>query len=264
MFKSFTPVGAHFYCKAIVRSRLLTPMRTALARAIALSLAGLAALALTGLVRPVWAQASAPSSAASSTPSQDRSQDPAYSVFRWIKIQGDAPRKTDAPKPKPKQEAAAPVVARKPDTQGATTTSNGITERVETIPAANVPAKAATSAELAPLTAAAASAPAPAVTVAAAVPAAAKPPEPVEEVETELKLISQAQPSFPRELRREISKGKVMVKFTVQPDGSVSDASVVSFSNRGLNRPALEAISQWKFEPIQTARTVQVEIEFEL
>lgn len=259
MFISFTPTKGFLHCKPAVRSCALAQMHALRARAIALTLAAVAVIALTIFARPAWAQASAPASAASPTPSQDRSQDPAYSVFRWIKIQGDAPRKSDVVKAKPKAEVA-PAVARKPEAQSAGT---GITERTEPIPT-NVPPKTTTSAELAPLTAAAASAPAPAVTVAIASPAAAPPPPPVEEVETELKLISQVQPAFPRELRREISRGKITVKFTVQPDGTVAEPSVVSFSNRGLNRPSLEAISKWKFEPIQTARTVQVEIEFEL
>lgn len=257
---SLIPFEGFFHGERAVRYSSTGQIHAPRARAVDMTLAVLAVVALAGFAHPAWAQASAPANAASAA-STDRSQDPAYSVFRWIKIQGDAPRKTDAVKPKPKAEAAAPV-ARKADPQPA---GNGITERVETIPA-STQAKASAPAQLAPLTATAASAPAPAVTVAAPAPVVTPPPAPVEEevVETELKLISQIQPSFPRELRREISRGKVMVKFTVQTDGTVRDASVVSFSNRGLNRPALEAISQWKFEPIQTPRTVQVEIEFEL
>ncbi len=262
MFIFFTPIRAFFGAEPAVRAIPSEQLHRPTGHAMPKLLAAMVAAAIAGFASPVWAQASAPANAASAATTQDRTQDPAYSVFRWIKIQGAAPRKAEAVKPKPKQEAAAPV-ARKADTPGGTTASNGITERVETIPADAAPPKPATSAELAPLTAAAASAPAPAVNVAAPAPAEVT-QQPVEEVETELKLISQAQPAFPRDLRREISHGKVMVKFTVQPNGTVSDPSIVSFSNRGLNRPALEAISKWKFEPIQTARTVQVEIEFEL
>lgn len=229
------------------------------------NLVGWSALSLLGVAVPAWAQAPAPSNAASAAASQDRSQDPAYSVFRWIKIQGDAPRKTEPAKPKPKTESATAVV-RKPDAPA--TAAPEIVERTDTRTTSAAPSAQPETNRTPPSVVAApppapTPAPAPATTVATAAPAA-PPPAPEPEVEADLKLISQAQPAFPRELRREISHGKITVRFTVQPDGTVAEPSVVSYSNRQLNRPALEAISKWKFEPIQTARTVQVEIEFDL
>lgn len=82
------------------------------------------------------------------------------------------------------------------------------------------------------------------------------------EPDGDLKIISQAQPEFPRELRTAISHGKVIVSFTVQPDGTVAEPSVVSYTNRKLGKPAMDAVSKWVFEPVRSARQVQVEIAF--
>ena len=90
------------------------------------------------------------------------------------------------------------------------------------------------------------------------------PVAPVPEVETALKAIEQPQPEFPRDLRNTITQGKVLLAFTVQPDGSVSAASVLSATNRKLSKPALEAVTRWRFEPIRMARATQVEIAFDL
>ena len=54
----------------------------------------------------------------------------------------------------------------------------------------------------------------------------------------------------------------MVVSFTVQPDGTVAEPSVVSYTNRKLGKPAMDAVSKWVFEPVRSARTVQVEIAF--
>jgi protein TonB len=208
---------------------------------------------------PLWAQT--PAAPAGST---NRTEDPAYSVFRWIKIQGDAQRKpaADAPKPKPKSEpAAAPV--RKPDTQA--TAPSTITERPQPGtpaqgPTATAPAESAPQAasNVVPVT----SSPVAAVTAAAAAAPVAPAAEASDELDADLKILSQAQPEFPRELRTAISHGKVVVSFTVQPDGTVAEPTVVSYTNRKLGKPATDAVAKWVFEPVRIARTVQVEIAF--
>ena len=206
----------------------------------------------------LWAQIpTAPAAPAGGT---NRTEDPAYSVFRWIKIQGDAQRKpaADAPKPKPKSEpAAAPV--RKSETQA--TAPAMIAERPQrgtptpaTTATAETAPQAATNVE--PVT----SSPVAAVTVAKAPVAPAI--EVSDELDADLKIISQAQPEFPRELRTAISHGKVIVSFTVQPDGTVAEPTVVSYTNRKLGKPATDAVAKWVFEPVRIPRTVQVEIAF--
>lgn len=83
-----------------------------------------------------------------------------------------------------------------------------------------------------------------------------------DKLDADLKIISQAQPEFPRELRTSISHGKVVVSFTVQPDGTVTEPTVVSYTNRKLGKPATDAVAKWLFEPVRIPRTVQVEIAF--
>ena len=230
-------------------------------RAPVLPLASFAALVCAMFASSaLWAQIpTAPSAPAGGT---NRTEDPAYSVFRWIKIQGDAQRKpaADAPKPKPKAEpTAAPV--RKAETQA--TAPATIAERPQPAVRALAPTAAA-PAETAPPEATnvvpVTSTPVAAVTVAKAPATAAL--EVSDELDADLKIISQAQPEFPRELRTAISHGKVIVSFTVQPDGTVAEPTVVSYTNRKLGKPATDAVAKWMFEPVRIPRTVQVEIAF--
>lgn len=207
---------------------------------------------------PIGAQTpAAPAGAA------NRTEDPAYSVFRWIKIQGDAQRKpaADAPKPKPKAEPGAAPAVRRPEAQA--TAPAPANERPQTSAPAPTPTSAA-PAETAPQ---AATNVVPVTTSPVApVTAAAAPAAPVEEasdeLDADLKIISQTQPEFPRDLRTVISHGKVVVSFTVQTDGTVAEPTVVSYTNRKLGKPATDAVAKWVFEPVRIPRTVQVEIAF--
>jgi TonB family protein len=58
--------------------------------------------------------------------------------------------------------------------------------------------------------------------------------------------------------------GKATIALTVQPDGRVSETSVVTASHRRFGKPAADAVAQWRFAPIKTARTVRVEIAFNM
>jgi TonB family protein len=88
-------------------------------------------------------------------------------------------------------------------------------------------------------------------------------PKPVE-VEKPLKPIAQPEPEFPAEIMTTLGKGSVTLRFLVQADGTVSEPEVLSSSHRRLNRPALEAVALWRFEPIRTPRKTQVELGFNL
>ncbi len=242
MFNSSISAVAPHLCAPAVRAPLLP-------------LASFAALVCAMFASsPIWAQT--PAAPAGST---NRTEDPAYSVFRWIKIQGDAQRKpTDAPKPKPKAEPAAPPV-RRPEAQA--TAPAASSERAQTgapTPAATPPAETApqAAANVVPITSA------PVAAVAAAPAPAAPVAEASDELDADLKIISQTQPEFPRDLRNAISHGKVVVSFTVQTDGTVADPTVVSYTNRKLGRPATDAVAKWVFQPVRIPRTVQVEIAF--
>ena len=189
----------------------------------------------------------------------ERSQRQADNVYRFIKLFADKPPRADPAKVKPRSDIAAPA-PRRPDTQAVAAPASAAPAPTEAAPPVAAISPVATAA--ATPTQAASAAPADTqveatAAVAAQAPVAEEPEEP-----EELTLIQQVEPEFPRELRNTVTQGKVLLAFTVQPDGSVSGTSIVSASNRRLGKPAMEAVSKWRFTPIRTARTAQVEIEF--
>lgn len=63
-------------------------------------------------------------------------------------------------------------------------------------------------------------------------------------------VVNSVQPVYPRDALRDGVSGEVTVAFTVNPDGSVSGASVVSSNPRRVfDAAALDAIRKWKFQP---------------
>ena len=91
--------------------------------------------------------------------------------------------------------------------------------------------------------------------IAKALPVLPVPSAPAVPVEPELRLVSRVDPQLSRALRGSLDgPASVEVAFTVNPDGSVSKASVTSSSHVPLNRPTLAAVSAWRFEPIARAR----------
>jgi protein TonB len=199
------------------------------------------------LIAPLVALAQTP---ASTDAAQDRSQKQSDSVYRWIKMHSEPVRKPEAPpKPRPKAEPA-PQAARKPEAAPATSP-------VEPTPAVEARMDV-------PSTTAVPAPPQEAASAPASVATAPATPAVVEAEDMDLRPISQPQPEIPRELRTSVVTGRVMLSFTVQTDGTVAETTVVRTTNRRLAKPALDAVSQWRFEPIRTARAVQVEIEFNL
>lgn len=218
-----------------------------------------------GVALPAGAQtaaaAPAPASAASApakgaAPSE-RAQRQADSVFRWIKIHSEKPRKAAEAKPAAKSEAAVVVTGSSPREAA----------RAEPDDAKPAPTASASSPALEPLNAAAEkdTVAAPVVPVVASAPAVVPvtPAAPVEE-EVVVKPIEQPKPEFPEDVMAQLGSGKVKLRFMVQPDGSVAEAEVLSTSHRRLNRAALDAIAKWRFKPIKVARPAQVELGFSL
>jgi protein TonB len=216
----------------------------------ALPLACLGALVWATAYTPAFSQTSAPS-ANGTDAAQERSQRQSDSVYRWIKLHAEPARKPEPVKPRAKPEGSA-AVTRKPDTRDASGTAAQAMDET-TSASGNTRTDTATDTQAS----AAAQLPASAASAAAA-------PTPVAEVEEELKPIAQPQPEIPREMRGGIANGRVILSFTVQPDGTVREAEVVRTTNRRLGKSALDAVSQWRFEPIRVAQTAQVEIEFGL
>jgi TonB family protein len=231
--------------------------------------------------------ASAPAAKEESAPSE-RSKREAENVFRWIMIHSDKPRKVrdgkddvkspatapvaNAPRPAPAPRIAkaaegsaegavatpqatspnpAPVARSAPATQAPATAS-------PTVPVSNVDNEAARMANSA---AAHARGGATAMPDAAAPPALAA-PEP--EADETLVMVSQVEPQFPRAVMLDLRKGTVRVRFEVLANGTVSAPAVVSSTNVRLNRAALAAVAQWKFQPVRETQEGVVELGFNL
>ena len=63
-------------------------------------------------------------------------------------------------------------------------------------------------------------------------------------------VVSQVQPRYPPLALRRRIEGFVELSFTVQPDGSVTDISVIDSEPRTLfNREAINALERWRFAP---------------
>jgi TonB family protein len=61
--------------------------------------------------------------------------------------------------------------------------------------------------------------------------------------------IFQATPQYPLELRKQKVQGTVNVVFFVDKDGKVLNPQVETSSHPAFERPALEAVRQWRFDP---------------
>jgi TonB family protein len=91
---------------------------------------------------------------------------------------------------------------------------------------------------------------------------APKPPAPPPVVHREIIPIKTDEPHLSAALLRERPSGVVKVSFEVHPDGSTAAVKVLSSSNRSLNKPSVEAVSGWKFQPVDEVLTVETELDF--
>ena len=235
--------------------------------------ASLVTAALWPLASAIAQTATPVAGAASAVPAEltpaERAKRDGDKVFHWILIHGDKPRKPVATVA-PKEDKPPPAVARvKP---AARAPNRADEAAVETSSANRAPATVAPQASLA-------SAPAPAPTPDAATtratsanlasaaltaptaPAAAAAPVEDDSPDT-LTPLSQAEPKFPINVVRALRTGQVRVKFTVQPDGSVADPTVIGTSSVRLNPSALAAVAQWRFAPVRKAQQGVVELGF--
>jgi len=214
-------------------------------------------LVCLGFAWPVHAQqAPSPAKAASDTAAIERSQRQSDNVYRWIKYFADQPKKPDANKPRAKTDspAPAPASARKPELKGPaaeTEAASAAATPTQAAPAASAPGDAQQAPSVAALP----------MVASAAVPAAAEPEATVETAQP-LVPVAVVEPTIPRELRNESINTKVRLSFTVQTDGTVATPSVISGNNRRLNKSAVDALAQWRFEPIRNERTTQIEFQF--
>jgi TonB family protein len=85
-----------------------------------------------------------------------------------------------------------------------------------------------------------------------------------EEADEPLALVQANEPEFPPNVMRRLRKGTVQVRFEVQSDGSVANATVVQTSNRTLNQAAIDAVGGWRFKPVRGPRSAVVDLGFDL
>lgn len=161
----------------------------------------------------------------------------AMSPYRFI-LQHAAPRKAAAPAPAPAPAVAEPKRAPAPP------------------PVQQ--AAAQPSAPPAPRPAPAVEAPAPEPAVAAISRQLAEPPP----ARREIIPVQTDEPRLPPALVREQPKGVVKVQFDIEPTGVVSEVKVLASTNRALNRPTVEAIQGWKFQPGDEVLTVETEVVY--
>ncbi|WP_210809844.1 energy transducer TonB [Ideonella paludis] len=244
------------------------------------------------------ALAQTPPSPAASAPIADHVKRAAERPYYWIKLNAQAP---EQPAARPKS-AARPATKAAPATAEAATSAptlptrvSGITERVTPIfdsPAlatSDPPPNAAAERLIATLESAppAAGLPAPPAAEPAALSAPSTPTAPGATTASPaatssansrqadratgsaassatLRLLNQVEPDFPSALQRRLRQGSVEVAFTVLPDGSVSAPSVLRSSHPRLETPALEAVAQWRFAPIDAAKPGVVVLGFDL
>jgi len=239
---------------------------------LALSAISLAVAALLGTAGSAWAQASAPvpsASASGPASASERASREGDKVFKWILMHSDKPRKPREPgKDAP---AAAPTAVAAPAAAVKEVAVREVKADAPKPPAARTE-KTAPAPSLAAQAAAESAKPAEASTdssVAALAPPSARPDKPVapppeDETEEPLVLKAQVDPEFPGGLMRNLRKGTVQVKFTVQPDGTVGSTEVVKSTHARLNTAAMAAVKQWRFEPLRHAQLGIVELGFNL
>ena len=73
------------------------------------------------------------------------------------------------------------------------------------------------------------------------------------------KPISQVAPSYPQDLRWHEIEGSVLIDFTINSQGEVTDMKTVRFSDKAFIEPVRDAVRKWKFAPtVQNGVAVNV------
>lgn len=214
----------------------------------------------------------------------ERAKRDADKVFHWIMIHSDKPRKAKGePKSEPKPEARpeAKADARRDDKDKPVAAPVATAARPARAEAAAAPAPKGGEPAKADAAAAATTVAAPHKLPAAGELAktsnadaasrqvASVPPTPAaapadDDEDIALVPVRQTEPEFPASVMRQLRKGLVQVRFDVQADGTVAKAEVVKTTHRRLNDTAIDAVSQWRFQPVRKTQTAVVELGFNL
>lgn len=74
-------------------------------------------------------------------------------------------------------------------------------------------------------------------------------------------VVSKVEAAYPAELVGSKVSGKVVIGFTVDEEGKVRDARVMTSTNHAFEKPALDAIRQWRFEPgVRNGRRIKTKM----
>lgn len=249
------------------------------------ALSALGGLTLLGGMAQAQTAPAAAASGAAETAVSDRIKKDAAGPLYWIRLNAQKADAVAKPAPRiaeirPAPAVSAPAAPRAtppaPATTPAVATASGPAEPVlgtlaapgpvAVVGGGNDAAAAPPSPAIAPaatgVTAAGLAAPTVAPEAADTARQAAAAPVVVDD--TPLTLISSSEPEFPPIVVRKLRKGTVQVRFEVQPDGRVANASVVQTTSRSLNDAALEAVGTWRFQPVRAPRSAVVDLGFDL
>jgi TonB family protein len=192
------------------------------------------------------AQTSAPASNAIDQAPSEAARRAALSPYLFILQNASAPVRKPAPAAAAPAPAPAPVAEKKPAAPPAV--QQAAAQRV---------APSAPKSPVAETAASAASAEA-AIASLSRQPTEPAPPPP----HLEIIPVRTDEPRLPAALMRERPAGVVKVHFDIEPDGSVGEVKVTSSTNRTLNRPSIDAVQKWKFEPVDAVLTVETELVY--
>jgi TonB family protein len=85
------------------------------------------------------------------------------------------------------------------------------------------------------------------------------------EVPAPLKLVRYIEPEIPARIRTRLRpSSEVTVSFKVKPDGSVSDVGIRATTARALDPIVLDAVRQWRYDPVPEQREHVVQLVFNL
>jgi protein TonB len=88
-----------------------------------------------------------------------------------------------------------------------------------------------------------------AILPAGAVTGTAFAPVPAASIDQSARPLSQPKPAYAAYLRHAVIEGQVLVSMTVSPRGDVAGATILSSTNSQFNKPTLDALMKWRFQP---------------
>jgi len=246
----------------ICDSRAVASIVPRRARLAAMLMAAMATMAHAQTVPP--ATGTGPNESASERASREGDK-----VFQWIRMHADKPRKAAATEKAPAVTVAAPAPAKVAAKHAGKPVNSATSETVPTVAGKASPQSehvAATSAGKPPASNEAPVSQAAAAATDVSAPLASTVASPQVEIEEDISLVpvARSEPEFPAALMRQLRKGVVQVAFTVQPDGSVSQARALTSTHPRLEPSAIATVSQWKFQPVRHAQQAVVDLGFNL